>query len=643
MTLPTIQDWTKVRRFLDGKWPLPNPKYREEISAIQCIDFMDQCRRASCVVIDTEFSRESHFLLIVGISYPGAQEVLQFNHRNASGPERYHFGKLLKGVISHTQVVFQNSMADIPVLEQAYGIKIEDYKDIQDTMLAHAVLWSDWPHTLEFLASVYGNHNKFKHLSRTNPGLYNAGDVVDTLSAWDGLTREFTADPRSKMVYLSQSMPLVPIILRSQHTGLSVNGERVRTAMQYLYSERSTAIRMAQLYCGYPINIGSDDQLKYELYTREHLPIQYVPRTKKVTIDGDAIANLRNYIGGYFDADLEAREGLTSNGALGNIEEGGHPLLESRVVYASTQQLLSHYIEPLIERDKQGGLIRIKDKVHPQFLIHAQASGRWSTVDPPMAQIPKHLQDIVMPFEGEKWIEWDWDQIELRILGALSGDEIYEEAFLNGWDIHTIHCCDVFGWPYPQDKCNPHQGVADQEWRIRTNWGGKDDPRRRFAKVFIFRLNYGGEAKTATDIPGVKQLGLKASDLIRGSQAYLRNHPRIQHYWNTIADEGISKRECRTFMGRRRRLLVDGKNAIKRLIYNHPMQGGVSDIFNTTAIKIQKALPDARFAYGVHDAQKWAVKEEDYDRAFNIAYDLVHEPWDINGKKVVFPATFKKG
>ena len=642
MVIPTIRDWQKIRRYLNGEWPKPNPKYRVTISADDCNAWVSRAHTVPFIAIDTEFTRDTNYLLLVGLGYPGNEEVLQFNHRAASPTDRYRFGQLLKNLIQTTTVIFQNAIADIPILEASYGIQYTDYKRIDDTMLAHAVLWSDWPHTLEFLASIYGEHNKFKHLARSEPYLYNAGDVVDTLGAWISISNELKSDPSSQRIYLSQSLPIVPIILRSQRRGLRTNPGAISRILSELQYSKSWASNHAICYTGYPINIGSDDQLKYELYVREGLPIQMVPRTDKWTVDGDAIAALRAITGPGFDAEEEAKNGLSVDEAIRLIEQGANPLLEARVVYASAQQQLSHYINPLIECNKLGEVIRIKDTIHPKFLIHAQASGRWSTVDPPMAQIPKKLQGIVQPFEGEKWIEWDWDQIELRILAALSGDEIYEEAFSRGWDIHTLNACDVFGWTYPSNKGNPHTSVEDEVWRQTILWGGKDDPRRRFAKVFIFRLNYGGEPKTATDIPGVKQLGLKASDLVRGSRQYLSRHPRIRQYWQTLESDAISKRESRTFMGRRRRLLVDGRNAIKRLAYNHPMQGGVSDIFNLTMVKIANALPNAIFAYGVHDAQKWAVKEDDYDRAWQVAYDIVHEPWDVNGKKVIFPATFKK-
>lgn len=641
MKLPAIRDWQKVRSFLEGSWPLPDPEIIETSDYRDCLLWMDSAKDSPFVAIDTEFNVETGFLFLVGLGYPGSK-VLQFKNREATWVDRQRFGESLKDLVSRVPIIFQNGIADIPIIWSAYGISYGDYKSIEDTMLGHAVLWSDWPHTLEFLASVYGRHNKMKHLAGINDSLYNAGDVVDTISSWEGIQNEFKVDQVSENIYRKQSLNLIPIILKAQEKGLRPNSDRIPKAYQELKEAKIWAETTAQLFSGWPINIGSDEQLSYYLYELEKFPKQYKPKTENTTVDADAISTLRANVGPIFDADEESKEGLSIDEAIRRISEGAHPVLEARVVYAAAQQALSHYILPMCIVDKEGGLLGIRSGVYPRFLPHSQASGRWSTVDPPMAQIPKSLQDIVIPWEGEKWIEWDWSQIELRILAALSGDEIYQEAFNLGWDIHTLHTCDVFGWPYPEDKRDPHFSKSDGAWRSARNWGGKDDPRRRFSKVFIFRLNYGGEAKTATDIPGVKQLGLKAGDLVEGSRSYIKRHPWIKAYWESISDRGIANREVRTFMGRRRRLLVDGKAAMKRLIYNHPMQGGVSDVFNTTLIKIANECPTSVFAYGVHDAQKWAVKEAEYDILYDRMYSLVHEKWNINGREVNLPADFKK-
>lgn len=633
MRIPSIRDWQKIQAYLKGAWPLPAPAYvtTTDPGVVETWVRRAYVEKPDYIVIDTEYDPKSKFLHLVGIGYNGSQ-VLQFENRVADWVQRRKFGELLNGLVRTFTVVLQNTFADVPILEHAYGIPYCDYKHIDDTMLSHAVLWSDWPHDLEFLASIYGKHNKMKHLSTVNPGLYNAGDVVDTISAWEVIRGELNGDKRSKEIYETQSLRLIPVILKARKVGLRVNKERVAAATATYNSRLSWAQSFACAYAGWPINVGSDDQLKRVLYDVEGLPLQVLKEDKtKSTINADAIATLRQIVGPPYDPEQEEKEGLSIEEAVKRVEEGAHPLLEARVIYAGALQILSHYLNPC-----EGN-----DRLFPEFKIHAQASGRWSTTDPPMAQLPSDLRDIVMPDEGERWIEWDWDQIELRILAELANDEPYREAFANQYDIHTLNACAIFGLPTPPNRVDPHKASDNEGWRRGVNWGGKDDIRRLFAKRFVYRLNYGGEPRTAGDIPGAKQLNLGPKELVAASNGYLRAHPAIRSYWGTLVAEGLKTRESRTFLGRRRRLLVDGKNSMKRLLYNHPMQGAVSDIFNLTVLSVSAACPYATFKYGMHDSQKWGVPSVRYEEAKGKMVEITHTPWRIGGRDVVLPATFK--
>jgi hypothetical protein len=98
----------------------------------------------------------------------------------------------------------------------------------------------------------------------------------------------------------------------------------------------------------------------------------------------------------------------------------------------------------------------------------------------------------------------------------------------------------------------------------------------------------------------------------------------------------------RTFMGRPRRLTSQWPNARKREGSNHPMQGGVSDIYVTTALLIKAAAPWARLVFGAHDAQTWQVAAEREAEFVGIAAPITNRVFRINGHDATFPATFKR-
>lgn len=634
MKLAVLQDWAKVPLYQAGKWPEQVPPFdvveNPQGVARHVKKWCDEAiAKAEYVVLDTEFVRETKYLLTLGLGYSGMGRGLQLWFRHLDSVSRSAIRNSLLALCKRIPIVFQNAMADIPVLESSMGIRYDDYAQIEDTMLAHAVLWSEWPHTLEYLASIYGKYPKMKHLSVTNPQLYNWGDVLDTISAWEGIQKELRRDKESERVYREQSLRLVPILLERSKRGLRVHQSAVVAASEDLASRQVWAVGISHAGAGYPINIGSEKQLKHYLYDWKGYPVQ-TDKEKKVSAGADAIAALRKHVGPIPDLDSEGKEGLGIAEAFRRVVMGGaDPILEARTIYAAAQQEKSHFLAPL-----EG-----KERVYPSIKIHAQASGRWSITEPPLQQFPGYLQDLLIPDEGEAWVGWDWDQIELRVLAALSGDEPYLTAFAKGWDIHTLNACAIFTLPAPPDPVNS-ESEANREWRAVCGWTGKEDIRRTFAKRFVYRLNYGGDARTAGDIPGATQLGLTGPKLVLASQRYLGAHPAMAAWRVQVAADARTTKVSRTFMGRRRRLLGEGQGVIREA-YNHPMQGAVSDILNLTTVQIAAAAPDACLAYTVHDAAWWAVPITGVDHFKHMVYPIITQAWSIGGRSIAIPAKWK--
>jgi uracil-DNA glycosylase family 4 len=627
MLLAMQTDFRKAVNVLNGTFPQPFPKYVAEAKPEDVRRFIEQCIEQSVeyVVVDTEFARSNKRLEMLGMGAPSVDGV-QVDFSKVDGAAWPEIGDLYRQLVKHVPIVFQNCLADIPVLQRAFGVRYEDYVRIDDTMLAHAPLWSEWPHSLEFLASIYSPHNKTKHLAKINPSVYNAGDFIDTGHVWEGLKRELDVDAQTKAIYESQSLALVPILLRSKAYGIRVNKPRVWPLLQDYRQRVEESARIAQAALGWPINLSSPLQLQNYFYTVAELPGVRGKRGKVGSVDGDVLASWRAKLG--FDTEYD--DDGTINRVLLNIEAGSDPVLEARVAYAAIKQALSHYLEPLI--DSHGNLV---DRIYPEIKIHAQASGRWSITDPPLAQLPDDLRDLICPDVGEAWISWDWEAIELRILAALTGDQIYLEALAKSWDVHTVNACAVFDLPVPEDKVHPHA-----ELMRTTDWLGKEDIRRTFTKRLVYRLHYRGEPKTAGDIPGAKQLGLSAPKLVEASNRYLRAHPAIVAYWKETDKIASETREIRTWAGRRRRLLGEGRGVLREAS-NHPLQGGVADILNLTTVAIARRLPKARLVSTMHDSAVWAVPEAEAVTAERVIREEAEREWPIAGGLVI-PAKFKQ-
>jgi hypothetical protein len=656
MRIPTRADWAKVPAYMEGRWPVPVPHRTiciggvSEYGAVhhQIAPMMDKVPPGARVIIDTEYVPGRYFggkLLTIGMGWrrpDGIIEGFQIDQwPRLDLASQLAFSQALARLARGNCIVFQNTLADAHLLADHCGLAFPDGygTGYEDTMLAHAVLWSEWPHGLDFLESMYSPYPRMKHLAGQDPLLYNWGDVLSTIVAWEHLYRELMADPPTEAIYREQSLRLLPELYRAKRRGIRVNGPRVEPAFAETAHKIEQAQQLAQAHTGWPFNLGSlaaGGHMQKYVYGTLGLPVQKNRKTRKPTLDMDAIATLRNLVGVAPD-DKEAEEGLTFEEAIARTEIGADPILEARVIYSGALQTQSHYLEPARRALAYGD-----GRFYPDQLIHAQTSGRWSTNDPPLAQLPADLRDIICADPGSVWLGWDWDQIELRINAALSGDAPSIQAFAQGWDIHTLNACDLFGLPYPPNRLDPYgaQDPLSVQWRLDTSWQGKDDLRRVFAKRFVYRLDYGGDPARAGDIPGAKALGLTSSLLVRASNRYLAQHPQKAEWRRQVALEANTTRISRTFRGRRRRLLGDSKKAIREA-FNQPMQGGVVDVFNTTFVQITEQFPWLGWAYGMHDSQNWACPLDRVSETVVPLRQRVTQEWDIAGVKTRFPATFK--
>lgn len=343
MDIPTRMDWAKVPRILRGEWPHEPPPFFVRPDRETIVAWFQGALAAPWAVVDTEYIPETKFLTLVGLGYPDMPHGLQLDlHQN--------WGTFLNwycDLAASRPVVFHNALADIPVLMGFGGPGWDAYKQYEDTMQAHAVLYPEWPHDLEFLASLHGRYPKMKHLAATDPLRYNQGDVLETISAWqDGILPEFAKDPASERIYRTQNLRLLPHIDESQRIGLRVNTERVLSALEEYSKKRDEAVAVAQSYCGYPINLGSDQQVARWLYGVEGHPVQKHKETRNPTVNKDAIAVLRGKVLPFDPQDEPSVEKMHER-----IAQGGHPLLEARAVFAGAEQVISHYLAPLITED----------------------------------------------------------------------------------------------------------------------------------------------------------------------------------------------------------------------------------------------------------------------------------------------------
>ena len=295
------------------------------------------------------------------------------------------------------------------------------------------------------------------------------------------------------------------------------------------------------------------------------------------------------------------------------------------------------YVEPLVGQSV----------VYPHMLP-TQASGRWSTSDPPKVNFPDdkkadllglpHLRSVFIPHPGTWWLKWDHDAIEAKLAAAYSGDQEDLEAFRLGYDIHTITACRMFKLPLPPNLRNPDAPECE-EWRARVSWqGSKGDRRRHLAKTARYALSYGSNENSILNAAGIEQLGLTQAELLNFARVYLETKPALVAWKSRVWSRCAQERMARTFMGRRRMLYGEGL-VMAREGLNHEIQGSVADINNTNLVAIEAAYPEMRVITNAHDGNEVSfpvinrVNEVDA-----VVRTIVEREWDINDSKIKFYA-----
>lgn len=298
-------------------------------------------------------------------------------------------------------------------------------------------------------------------------------------------------------------------------------------------------------------------------------------------------------------------------------------------------------VQALAELVKKAEAGLVVERVHPRFAIHAQANHRWSTTDPPLAQLPAHLETLLTPDEGWPWFMWDWDTQELRIIAAEARDEPLLTAFREGWDVHTLTTCEVFGYPYPPNKVDPHLAPENAEWRAQIGWLGKKDGRRTFAKQFFYSLNYGKKPKNAIHIPGAKALGFTGPKLEEAARRLLAAHPALAAWRIAQRDRALRTRKAEDFLGGRRVFSSTGDELV-RAAYDFPMQAGGVRMFNRTLLAVTRGFPGkVQFVYQQHDSMVLAVHESIWTEETRVTLArIATREWNIRGVPLVIPATF---
>ena len=380
-------------------------------------------------------------------------------------------------------------------------------------------------------------------------------------------------------LYWEMELPVSDILARMEIQGIRVDKERL-VEMGVEFEARLKEIEQ-EIYvlAGEEFNINSTKQLGVILFEKMGLPV--IKKTKT----------------GYSTA-VDVLEKLAHQA----------PIVELILEYRQLAKLNSTYVEGLQAYIQEDG------KIHTRFVQNLTQTGRLSSVDPNLQNIPIRTQEgrriryAFLP-EHDDWkiLSSDYSQIELRVLAHIAGDKHMIEAFKNNVDIHTNTAMRVFGITNPDDVTSEM---------------------RRQAKAVNFGIVYG-----ISDYGLSQNLNISRKRAKEFIDRYLEEFQGVKDFMESVVKEAREKDYVETLFHRRRYLPdihssnFNLRSFAERTAMNSPIQGSAADILKMAMIELDREMRERKFKANVllqvHDELIFEVPQEELESLQSLVEEVM--------------------
>jgi DNA polymerase-1 len=384
-----------------------------------------------------------------------------------------------------------------------------------------------------------------------------AGEDADAAWRLEGILAPRVREEGLWDLYADLERPLIAVLAGMEAAGVKVDVRRLK-ALSAEFADRLDAIK-GEIYAiaGREFNIASAPQLRQVLF--EELKLPAVKKTPK----------------GEPSTDAEVLEELAAK----------HPLPRLIVQHRQLDKIKGTYLDAL------PALVHADGRIHASFNQVVAATGRLSSSDPNLQNIPVRTEDgrqvrqAFVPGEpGWALLTADYSQIELRILAHYTKDASLVRAFAEDRDIHSVVAAEIF--EVPESEVTPDQ--------------------RRVAKTVNFGVIYG-----LSPYGLATRLGIKQDRAAAFIDAYFREYEGVDRFITRTLEEALAKGRVETILGRRRAIsgikttTGRNRNLAERTAVNTVIQGSAADLIKKAMILVDRALHErglrARMLLQIHD------------------------------------------
>ena len=368
-------------------------------------------------------------------------------------------------------------------------------------------------------------------------------------------------------LYDEMELPCLYALYEMEKNGIRVDGEALHQYGKKLRTRIEELTAEIHAMAGEEFNINSPKKLGEILF--EKLGLKNGKKTKT----------------GY-STSAEVLEKLTH----------AHPIIPRILEYRQLTKLNSTYAEGL------AGYIRADGRIHGKFHQTVTVTGRISSADPNLQNIPtrmplgREIRKVFIPEEGSVFVDADYSQIELRVLAHMSGDAALIAAYQADEDIHAITASQVFDVPLDQ----------------------VDSTLRRKAKAVNFGIVYG-----ISSFGLGQDLDISRKEAEGYIEKYFATYGKVKEFLDRTVEDAKKNGYTVTMFGRRRPIPeLASSNFMtrsfgERAAMNAPVQGTAADIIKIAMVRVNRRLKkehlQSKLVLQIHDELIIETKKEEVE------------------------------
>lgn len=379
-------------------------------------------------------------------------------------------------------------------------------------------------------------------------------------------------------ILIQNEMPLIPVLSLMERKGIKIDVSYFKNYSLELEKELAKIEKAIYEEAGEEFNINSPKQLGDILFVKMNLP------SSKKTKTG-------------YSTDVMVLE---------DLESYGYNIARLLLDYRKLNKLKTTYVDTL------PNLVDSNSRIHTSFNQIGTATGRLSSSDPNLQNIPVKTDDGIkiregfVAGEGKVLMSIDYSQVELRVLTSMSKDENLIEAYREEKDLHDLTARRIFN-------------LSDSDDVTREQ--------RTIAKIINFSIIYG---KTAFGL--AKELKIPVKDASEYIKKYFEQYPRVTTFEKEVIEFGEEHGYVKTLFGRKRYISgIDSKNKTikaqaERMAVNTVIQGTAAEVLKKVMLKVYETLKDKddiALLLQVHDELIFEVEESSVEKYSEILADIM--------------------